>query len=89
IIENFPKIKEDIKSLEDQGFKLKVYDSSLGGVFPVTAIAFINPKNNTLFLSFGSHPILEVSIERTLIELLQGRELNELDSFEKPSFDMR
>ncbi|MBL3519025.1 YcaO-like family protein [Arcobacter lanthieri] len=89
IIENFPKIKEDIKSLEDQGFKLKVYDSSLGGVFPVTAIAFINPKNNTLFLSFGSHPILEVSIERTLTELLQGRELNELDSFEKPSFDMR
>lgn len=88
ILNNFSKIAEDIKSLEEKGFKIKVYDSSLGGIYPVTAIAFINPKNNTLFLSFGSHPILEVSIERTLTELLQGREIDELDSFEKPTFDM-
>ena len=88
VLSNFSKIAEDIKSLEERGFKIKVYDSSLGGIYPVTAIAFINPKNNTLFLSFGSHPILEVSIERTLTELLQGREIDELDSFEKPTFDM-
>lgn len=89
VLKNFSKINEDLNSLEKNGYKLKVYDASLGGVYPVTAIAFINPKNNTLFLSFGSHPILEVSIERTLTELLQGRELNELDSFEKPTFDMQ
>lgn len=88
ILKNFPKIIEDIKTLEENGFKLKVYDASLGGLYPVTAIAFINPKNNTLFLSFGSHPILEVSIERTLTELLQGREIDELDSFERPTFDL-
>ena len=88
VLNKFSKISEDIKSLEEKGFKIKVYDSSLGGIYPVTAIAFINPKNNTLFLSFGSHPILEVSIERTLTELLQGREIDELDSFEKPTFDM-
>ncbi|HJE03930.1 MAG TPA: YcaO-like family protein [Aliarcobacter thereius] len=88
IIDSFPKISSDIKTLEENGFKLKVFDASLGGIFPVTAISFINPKNNTLFLSFGSHPILEISIERTLTELLQGRELNELNSFERPSFDM-
>src|SRR5574344_1959497 len=72
----------------ERNVKIKVYDSSLDGIYPVTAIAFINPKNNTLFLSFGSHPILEVSIERTLTELLQGREIDELNSFEKPTFDM-
>ena len=88
ILKSFPKIYEDIKSLQDAGFIVGVYDSSLGGEFPVTAISFINPKNQTLFLSFGSHPILEVSLERTLTELLQGRELNELDSFETPTFDM-
>ncbi|WP_198306318.1 YcaO-like family protein [Arcobacter vandammei] len=87
VIESFYKISEDIKALEENGYKIKVYDASLGGVYPVTAIAFINPKNNTLFLSFGSHPILEVSLERTLTELLQGREINELDSFERPTFD--
>src|SRR5574344_2044670 len=88
VLSFFPKINEDIKALENHGYIVKVYDASLGGLYPVTAIAFINPKNNTLFLSFGSHPILEVSIERTLTELLQGREIDELDSFEKPTFDM-
>lgn len=88
ILDKFPKISEDIKTLEKNGFKLKVYDASLGGIFPVTAISFINPQNGTLFLSFGSHPILEISIERTLTELLQGREIDELNSFEKPSFNM-
>lgn len=88
ILSSFTKINEDIKALEKSGFKLNIYDASLGGIYPVTAISFINPKNNTLFLSFGSHPILEVSIERTLTELLQGREIDELNSFEKPTFDM-
>src|SRR5574344_92643 len=88
ILKSFPKIYEDIKALKNAGFIVGVYDSSLGGEFPVTAISFINPKNQTLFLSFGSHPILEVSLERTLTELLQGRELNELDSFVSPTFDM-
>ena len=88
VLSFFPKINEDIKALENHGYIVKVYDASLGGLYPVTAIAFINPKNNTLFLSFGSHPILEVSIERTLTELLQGREIDELDSFERPSFDL-
>ncbi|AXK49010.1 hypothetical protein CRU87_08240 [Aliarcobacter trophiarum LMG 25534] len=88
VLNSFTKINEDIKTLEEHGFKLNIYDASLGGVYPVTAISFINPKNNTLFLSFGSHPILEVSIERTLTELLQGREIDERNSFEKPTFDM-
>ncbi len=87
IINSFPNLALGIKELEDYGYKIKVYDASLGGVFPVTAIAFINPKNNTLFLSFGSHNILEVSLERTFTELLQGREIDELDDFSKPSFD--
>ena len=70
------------------GYIVEVLDSSLGGVFPVTAISFINPKNSTLFVSFGAHPILEVSLERTMTELMQGRDLTNLDAFEIPTFDM-
>ena len=87
VIEKFPKLLHDIKTLEEKGLKIKVYDASLDGVFPVTAIALINPTNHSLFLSFGSHPILEISLERTFTELLQGREIDELDSFERPTFD--
>ncbi|MBN2871035.1 MAG: YcaO-like family protein, partial [Campylobacterales bacterium] len=40
------------------------------------------------FVSFGAHPILQVSLERTMTELMQGRNLDELDAFEVPTFDM-
>ncbi len=81
-------ISNDIKALERSGFLVAAYDASLGGHFPVVAISLINQNENSLFVSFGSHPILEVALERTLSELLQGRELNELSGFSTPSFDM-
>ena len=87
IIKSFPKLYEDIKYLEQEGYKLEVLDASMGGKFPVTAISLINPKKNSLFVSFGCHPILEVSLERTMTELMQGRSVNDLNSFEQPSFN--
>lgn len=88
VVKSFPKVYEDVQSLRNLGYKVEVLDASLGGVFPVTAISLINPKNSTLFVSFGAHPIIEVSLERTMTELMQGRDLNNLDSFEIPTFDM-
>ena len=88
VVKSFSKVYEDVQSLRNLGYKVEVLDASLGGVFPVTAISLINPKNSTLFVSFGAHPILEVSLERTMTELMQGRDLNNLDSFEIPTFDM-
>jgi len=87
VIAKFPKLKESVEFLESLGYKVLVLDSSLGGLFPVTAIALVNPKNGTLFVSFGSHPMLEVSLERTMSELMQGRTLKDLDNFETPTFD--
>ncbi len=87
-ITSFAKVSEDIATLESLGYKLSAYDATLGGVFPVVAISLINPSNATLFVSFGSHPNLEVALERTLSELMQGRDIQNLDSFATPSFDM-
>ena len=88
ILNKFEKVSADVKALRDLGFIIEVLDASLGGKFPVTAISLINPKNSTLFVSFGAHPILEVSLERTMTELMQGRDLDNLDAFEIPTFDM-
>lgn len=88
IIEKYPKLNNDVNFLRDAGYTVEVLDASLGGKFPVTAISLINPKNSTLFVSFGSHPILEVSLDRTMSELMQGRNLDNLDAFEIPTFDM-
>ena len=88
IIATFPKLQDDLIELRKAGFIVEILDASLGGKFPVTAISLINPRNGTLFVSFGAHPILEVSLERTMSELMQGRGLENLDAFEMPTFDM-
>lgn len=88
IIATFPKLHADLIELRNAGFIVEILDASLGGKFPVTAISLINPRNGTLFVSFGAHPILEVSLERTMSELMQGRGVENLDAFEMPTFDM-
>ncbi len=87
-IQKLKVLNDDIKTLQNNGYIVDVLDASLGGAYPVTAISLINPKNSTIFVSFGSHPILEVSLTRTMTELMQGRDLSKLDSFEMPTFDM-
>ena len=88
LVESFSRLNKDVVKLRELGYIVEVLDASLGGKFPVTAISLINPKDSTLFVSFGAHPILEVSLERTMTELMQGRSLDNLDSFETPTFDM-
>lgn len=87
-LSQFERLYSDLKKLRELGYVVNVLDASLGGKYPVTAISFINPVNATLFVSFGAHPILEVSLERTMTELMQGRGLENLESFEVPTFDM-
>lgn len=82
------RVFDDVSALRKKGFIVEVLDASLGGQFPVSAISLINPENSTLFVSFGAHPILQVSLERTMSELMQGRGLENLDAFEIPTFDM-
>lgn len=87
-LSQFERLYSDLTKLRELGYVVNVLDASLGGKYPVTAISFINPANATLFVSFGAHPILEVSLERTMTELMQGRGLENLESFEVPTFDM-
>ena len=88
IVQSFAGLQSDVLALRELGYIVEVLDASLGGQYPVTAISLINPKTSSLFVSFGAHPILEVSLERTMTELMQGRELENLDAFEIPTFDM-
>lgn len=88
VIARFPKIEEAINQLEQHGYHLRVADASLGGKYPVMSVTLINPENSTVFASFGAHPSFEVALERTVTELLQGRDLDQLDGFQTPAFDL-
>ncbi len=88
VLQRYPQITEAINKLEQHGYSLRIADASLGGRYPVMSVTLINPTNATVFASFGAHPSFEVALERTVTELLQGRDLDQLDGFQSPSFDL-
>lgn len=87
VMNRYPAVVEAIQKLEAEGFPIYAFDASLGGKYPVICVVLFNPQNGTCFASFGAHPDFGVALERTVTELLQGRELKDLDVFTAPSFD--
>ena len=86
VLKKYPRILEGIRSLEEQGFPVLVKDASLGGSYPVMCVTLMNPRTGGVFASFGAHPSLEVALERSLTELLQGRSLEGLNDLPPPTF---
>ncbi|TXH69702.1 MAG: OsmC domain/YcaO domain-containing protein [Thiothrix sp.] len=87
VLNKYPSLVEGIKALEAQGFPVLVKDASLGGQFPVACVTLMNPHNGGVFASFGAHPSLEIALERSLTELLQGRSFEGLNDFQPPTFN--
>ena len=86
VLAKYPSIVEGIRGLEEQGFPVLVKDASLGGTYPVMCVTLMNPRTGGVFASFGAHPNLEVALERSLTELLQGRSLEGLNDLPPPTF---
>ena len=86
VLAKYPGILAGIQSLEEQGFPVLVKDASLGGIYPVMCVTLMNPRTGGVFASFGAHPRLEVALERSLTELLQGRSLEGLNDLPPPTF---
>ena len=87
VLAKYPGILAGIKGLEEQGFPVLVKDASLGGKFPVMCVTLMNPHTGGVFASFGAHPSLEVALERSLTELLQGRSFEGLNDLPRPTFE--
>lgn len=87
VLAKYPGILAGIRGLEEQGFPVLVKDASLGGVYPVMCVTLMNPRTGGVFASFGAHPSLEVALERSLTELLQGRSFEGLNDLPQPTFN--
>ena len=86
VLAKYPGIVAGIRALEEQGFPVLVKDASLGGVYPVMCVTLMNPRTGGVFASFGAHPSLEVALERSLTELMQGRSFEGLNDLPRPTF---
>jgi ribosomal protein S12 methylthiotransferase accessory factor len=86
VLAKYPGVVSGIKGLEEQGFPVLVKDASLGGQYPVMCVTLMNPRTGGVFASFGAHPTMEVALERSLTELLQGRSFEGLNDLPQPTF---
>jgi len=87
VLAKYPSIVAGIRGLEEQGFPVLVKDASLGGQYPVMCVTLMNPRTGGVFASFGAHPSLQVALERSLTELLQGRSFEGLNDLPQPTFE--
>ncbi|TXI36749.1 MAG: OsmC domain/YcaO domain-containing protein [Methylophilus methylotrophus] len=86
VLAKYPGVVAGIKGLEEQGFPVLVKDASLDGQYPVMCVTLMNPRTGGVFASFGAHPTMEVALERSLTELLQGRSFEGLNDLPQPTF---
>ena len=86
VLAKYPAIMAGIQNLEERGFPVLVKDASLGGKYPVMCVTLMNPLTGGVYASFGAHPSLEVALERSLTELLQGRSIEGLNDLPAPTF---
>lgn len=86
-IKNYPRITEMINRIEMSGnYNIIIKDCSLNQGYPVVGVIFINKDNQSYFIKFGSHPIFEIAVERTLTELLQGQNIKNMIGLKEFSY---
>lgn len=84
----YPHLLEIKSAIEQHAFSVTIHDSSLGGTFPVVCVILVDKETGGTYAAFGANCRFEIAIERTLTELLQGRQLNQLKSFQPPSHSL-
>lgn len=87
-IAKHPRVKAAIRALRSKGFTVEVRDASLGGKFPLVNVSLINPDDGGCYASFGAHPKFAMALERAITQMLQSREMEDLNHFPIPTLDI-
>ena len=78
IKKHFPDIFNYINQIESKGnYFVRVRDGSLGLGLPVVCTTLFNKDNQTSLTIIGSHPSIEIALERTFTEMFQGRSIGQ------------
>lgn len=64
-----------ITNLRAIGYDVVIKDCSIGLGYPVVAAVFIDKKKHKYHIHFGSSPVFEIALERSLTEGFQGRNI--------------
>jgi YcaO-like protein with predicted kinase domain len=61
-----------IERLRADGWVVHVKDATFGGRYPVLATLLVAPERAAYHIHFGSDPVFEIALQRSLTELCQG-----------------
>lgn len=61
-----------ISTLRASGYTVQVKDATLGGKYPVIATLLVSPERGGYHIHFGSDPVFEIALQRSLTEFCQG-----------------
>ncbi|TKB25754.1 30S ribosomal protein S12 methylthiotransferase accessory protein YcaO [Desulfopila sp. IMCC35006] len=84
----YPKLCTILDMLAERKLSVRVKDASLGGQYPVVTVLVADPDSGGVFAAFGANCRFETAVERTLTELLQGRNLDQFKGFQPPCHDL-
>lgn len=82
VLQKFPYAYSIITYLREHGYKVIVKDCSLGKKYPAVCVGYINQTDGRYHTHYGADPILEIAIERALVEPFQGRNMETLTKHE-------
>jgi ribosomal protein S12 methylthiotransferase accessory factor len=87
-LKQFPIPYSMLQRIRKSGnFNVVVKDCSFGNKFPVVGLFIVDMNLHTYYIRFGAHPVFEIAFERTMTELLQGRDINNMVGMIKFSFE--
>jgi ribosomal protein S12 methylthiotransferase accessory factor len=88
ILNRYPKIHSILSEFKKHDIAIQIKDCSLGGKFPVICALLTHRPTGGAYAAFGASFRFETAIERTLTELLQGRKLEQLGTFNSPVHEL-
>ena len=77
-LQQFTTAYSIICALEDAGYTVIVKDCSLGEGYPVVASAIVDRQTHGYRVIFGSSPLFEIALERSLTEMLQNTSISKM-----------
>ncbi len=78
ILKTFKVSYQIIQFVREHGCKVIIKDASLGTGYPVICACVIDCETGRYHTHFGSHPVLEIAVERSLTESFQWRSIRSI-----------
>ena len=76
VLKQYPVVMHIVNQIRAQGnFTIEMLDYSIGNGFPIVCTRLINKKNQAYRVNVAADPVLEIALERSLTEMLQGKHI--------------